>query len=428
MSFALSITFTKLEVSTDQGSSTLCAQSGPGFSQTSSRTVSQTGTPNKNLEATAGLMSLVLFVLALLNGSIEKTLRRPDALMWKAFLHVGVFAAGLVYIAVAAALAGRSASAITDYYEAWLLGLAGGYFLDVLKSLALYYIVTNCACSSEADINADADTELGDMAPSTVMATQPGLGGNDPNDLPSGWTSGTDPESGGTYCVDSNTQTTHWTPPVTADGGSGSTPSSTGREAEWGGDDGHLDVATAPAAGNTTPLQTMLVELGLHDEVADALADEGVDSLETLGLYSQAELEGVGIKRGHAKMLLAQCAAVSTKPQGSGDVAITATTVANTAFTSVSPARKMKPADDANARCPKCASKLAFCICNDAETRRRTMTMSTKCQYAAGGRTCSKPAMKAKSYCVFHSCKHQGCLTPKSSKVEFCPEHAQTQA
>ena len=54
-------------------------------------------------------------------------------------------------------------------------------------------------------------------------------------------------------------------------------------------------------------------ELGLL-EVASALSEEGVDSLETLILYSQAGREDVGIKDEHAKRLLAQCAAVLANP------------------------------------------------------------------------------------------------------------------
>ena len=81
---------------------------------------------------------------------------------------------------------------------------------------------------------------------------------------------------------------------------------------------------------------------------------------------------------------------------------------------------------------PKCAAKLALCIGTAAETRRRTKPMCAKCKYVSeqpyGGRTCSKPALDARPYCVFHTCKHTGCPTPKSSKAELCPEHGQTQA
>ena len=179
MSFALSITFTKLIVSIDQGSSSLCSRSGAGYSQSSSTAVSQTGTPNKNLEATAGLMSIVLFCISLLNGRIEKMLRRPQGQAWRAALHLSLIAVSLVYIAVAATLAGRSATAVGDYYEAWLLGLLGGYILDALKSLALYYAVKRCLCcelsSSESDTGAD-DIELGNLAlaKKPVVTAQPG--------------------------------------------------------------------------------------------------------------------------------------------------------------------------------------------------------------------------------------------------------------
>ena len=332
-------------------------------------------------------------MISQLDGFIEQLMTAEGvnkARWWmRSLFRVLTPAIGFAYVVVAMALSGRSLSAMNDYYKAWLFGVILQQLLGVVECYVVYNMVSRCGlctCCMPKDggeAAKDRDTELGDIVPSTVVATQPGLSGNDPNDLPS--VSAKPPGSG------------------------------------------DVTTTTTTTTDNNTPLQQMLVELGLLDEVADAFADEGIETVETLDLYSQAELEGVGIKRGHAKRLLAQCAAVSAKPPGSGDVTAT-TTVANTAFTSASPARKMKAADDANARCPKCASKMAFCICNDAETRRMNTLMSTKCEYASGARTCSKPAMKTKSYCVFHTCKHQGCPTPKSSKVEYCPEHADTQA
>ena len=96
----------------------------------------------------------------------------------------------------------------------------------------------------------------------------------------------------------------------------------------------------------------------------------------------------------------------------------------------VSSSRRMKPRDD-NARCSKCVSKLAFCICDDGDARRETITQSSspKCKYVSEeGRTCSKPAVETKAHCVFHTCSVAGCTNTKSSRAEFCTMHEHTQA
>ena len=105
--------------------------------------------------------------------------------------------------------------------------------------------------------------------------------------------------------------------------------------------------------------------------------------------------------------------------------AATTTAAANTAFKS--PARRTKR-EDANERCPSCASKMAFCICNDAETRRRTTTMGSKCEYVSEQRrTCSKSAVNTKPYCSAHTCSVEGCASSKSSRAEFCTVHEEAQ-
>ena len=315
MSFALSITFTELIVSIDQTSAKRCESSAPGVQRSSTTTVQQTGTPGTNVAATAGPLSVVLFCISLLNGRIEKMLRRPQQRRWRVALHIGLIAVGLVYVAIAAALAGRSATAVGDYYEAWLLGLLLSYILDALKSLAVHHTVDRCLCCSLSSGESD-DAELGglDLASSPVVAVQPG-----------------------------------------------------------------------PATTAVNEAVFAVVSSPGDEEQADHDANAGDGYLD--------------------------CGSAPASPAG-----FTAST------------RKMKP-EDSNERCNKCASKVAFCICNSAEARRRTMTMGNKCKYVSEqGRTCSKPAVNAKPYCIAHTCSAEGCASAKSSRAEFCPVHEDTQA
>jgi len=141
-------------------------------------------------------------------------------------------------------------------------------------------------------------------------------------------------------------------------------------------------------------LQPFLAELGLL-RIVNSLADEGIGDVETLGLYSQAELEGAGIKGGHAKRLLAQCAAVNdyVKPSDLG-------------------------AASSSPRAP-------------IATYPEPVAPGTKCAYVSDtGRTCNsnaplyKPAMQRYSqYCVNHTCKMPTCALQRSSRDDHCTDH-----
>ena len=90
-------------------------------------------------------------------------------------------------------------------------------------------------------------------------------------------------------------------------------------------------------------------------------------------------------------------------------------------------------------RCPTCASKTEFCICNDAETRRRTMSASSvkvratraqtmqldrKCAYISdAGKGCRSMNVVPSLQCVNHTCHTPGCFEPKSSAVQHCSRH-----
>ena len=90
-------------------------------------------------------------------------------------------------------------------------------------------------------------------------------------------------------------------------------------------------------------------------------------------------------------------------------------------------------------RCPNCASKIEFCICNDAETRRRTMSASSakvrssriktmqldrKCAYVSNtGRACRGVNVLPSMQCPKHTCQTPGCFEPKPSAEHHCQLH-----
>ena len=92
-----------------------------------------------------------------------------------------------------------------------------------------------------------------------------------------------------------------------------------------------------------------------------------------------------------------------------------------------------------NGRCPTCASKTEFCICDDAEIQRRTMSSSAvkvrvtrantmqldrKCAYVSdAGKDCRSMSVLPSLQCANHSCHSPGCFEPKSSAVQHCSRH-----
>ena len=92
-------------------------------------------------------------------------------------------------------------------------------------------------------------------------------------------------------------------------------------------------------------------------------------------------------------------------------------------------------------RCPQCAAKTEFCICNDGETRRRTMAASSakvratrtrvktlqldrKCAYVSeSGRTCRGLTAILSLQCAKHTCSTLNFFEPKTSAVQHCSRH-----
>lgn len=115
---------------------------------------------------------------------------------------------------------------------------------------------------------------------------------------------------------------------------------------------------------------------------------------------------------------------------------------------SMGPKAKNQHGESGNDRCPKCAAKLAFCICNDGETRRQTMnnpiaaadakkaekkatrrrrSKGPTCSYVNDeGRTCNKPAAEGKPQCPNHACQMPTCTVGKSSRADFCDQHMES--
>ena len=120
---------------------------------------------------------------------------------------------------------------------------------------------------------------------------------------------------------------------------------------------------------------------------------------------------------------------------------------------------KSQDGETGNDRCPKCASKLAFCICNDSEARRKSMTENARDKVAAAataadanspakaekkgkrrrkskappcnyvndeGRSCSKAPVEGKPQCANHACQMPTCTVGKSSRAEFCERHSES--
>ena len=112
-----------------------------------------------------------------------------------------------------------------------------------------------------------------------------------------------------------------------------------------------------------------------------------------------------------------------------------------------------------NDRCPKCASKLAFCICNDSEARRKSMSENARdkvatataaadangpakagkkekrrrkskgptCTYVNDeGRSCNTAPVGGKPQCANHACQMPDCTVGKSSRAEFCERHSES--
>ena len=96
---------------------------------------------------------------------------------------------------------------------------------------------------------------------------------------------------------------------------------------------------------------------------------------------------------------------------------------------------------DRGDRCPGCASKTEFCICNGGDARRRAMTVPSaevpvtrtrvktlqldrRCAFVSdAGRACRGMNAMPSMQCTKHTCNTPDCFEPKPSTVQHCSRH-----
>jgi hypothetical protein len=116
--FALAITFTKLEVSTETGESSHCVQSGPGFHSDIQTTNTQSSSGSPELVKTGFVLAIVTFIIGQCDGKIQAILGADKiGHRVRQVMRVGLVVIGFVYVAIAAAMSKRSVTAVNEYFQ-----------------------------------------------------------------------------------------------------------------------------------------------------------------------------------------------------------------------------------------------------------------------------------------------------------------------
>jgi len=155
------ICFTKLEVTNQEGTSTVCE--GPGYSSSSTQKTSSPGTGD--LVETGIWLGIVSFMISQLDGFIEQLMTAEGvnkARWWmRSLFRLLTPAIGFAYVVVAIALSGRSLSAMNDYSTAWLTGVVLQQLLGVVECYVVYNMVSRCGlcrcCMPEPESKDDGE-------------------------------------------------------------------------------------------------------------------------------------------------------------------------------------------------------------------------------------------------------------------------------